>query len=53
MWALYVTKSKNAREEKYNEFQSIVEGFRVGNRLVKEKYCNFYRVEKARGTNET
>lgn len=48
MWTLYVTKSKDARKEKYNEFQSIVEAFRVGNRLVKEKYCNRYRVEKVR-----
>lgn len=53
MWALYLTKSKNARKEKYNEFQSIEEAFQVGNRLVKEKHCNRYRVEKVRDVNET
>lgn len=53
MWALYLIKSENTKREKYDEFESIVEAFRTGNQLVKEKACNRYRVEKARDVNET
>lgn len=53
MWALYLVKAENKKREKFAEFESILEAFRTGNEMTKEKLCNRYRVEKVSEKNES
>ena len=50
MWALYLIE--NTKREKFAEFKSILEAFRTGNKMTKEKLCHRYRVEKVSERNE-
>lgn len=54
MWALYAIKANSTRRKKIKEYDSIIEAFKAGNKLIQSAANPYkrYRVEKVGDVNE-